>query len=239
MTSNDLNECDVAGDDSTCEGQSGLTIRFETKSSLTDGTFNFLDEVVGMPSYCYRKFVDDGANYYGRCLSWQAWQSEDVEDGRLKEKQHEAHTREMFVTVLEDEDNFIRLQLEGHATNAIVPQTDWIACQWAVEHLDAYDDPVDCAAGIDWKIEITIDRRSGKEVINVDGSHDGFPAYELDVNGKNIYNFDPYYPGQGFPKQSPLDLLPGIFGENMDVEFSVNCAEGLDTCERSFFNVEF
>ena len=57
---------------------------------------------------------------------------------------------------------------------------------------------------IDADITVEIRQEEGEEAkYRISGSHDGFPAYELYINGERVYEHDPREAGKG-----PLDLLP-------------------------------
>jgi len=57
---------------------------------------------------------------------------------------------------------------------------------------------------IDADITVEIRQEEGEEAkYRVSGSHDGFPAYELYINGERVYEHDPREAGKG-----PLALLP-------------------------------
>jgi hypothetical protein len=62
-------------------------------------------------------------------------------------------------------------------------------------------------AGIDWDVTIAINTAGPKPVWGLVGGHDGFPAYELYVNGHAIYHYDPGPPPYGVDELARL-LLP-------------------------------
>lgn len=57
-------------------------------------------------------------------------------------------------------------------------------------------------------LKVTIDKASG--TYSIEGIHDGFPAYEIYINGKRVYQHDPLATGEG---------LWSLFG---DGEYEVN-----------------
>ena len=62
--------------------------------------------------------------------------------------------------------------------------------------------------GISYSITITIDKTLG--TYSITGTHDGFPAYEIYINGKRVYQHDPLATGDGL----------GSLG--LDEEYDVN-----------------
>ena len=83
--------------------------------------------------------------------------------------------------------NYVSVFFGGHAT---APTTDTV-------------EPV--APAIDWEIyvKLKIDILTKKPEMRISATHDGFPAYELYLNGKLIYSYDPVLAGA-----SPLNLFP-------------------------------
>ena len=67
---------------------------------------------------------------------------------------------------------------------------------------------VDDSPPIDYNIKITIDKAAG--TYSIEGIHDGFPAYEIYINGKRVYQHDPLATGEG---------LGSLFG---DGEYEIN-----------------
>ena len=55
---------------------------------------------------------------------------------------------------------------------------------------------------IDYYIMITIDRYAN--TYSISGSHDGFPAYEIYINGTRVYEHDPLATGDGLGSLTPL-----------------------------------
>ncbi len=56
-------------------------------------------------------------------------------------------------------------------------------------------------AAIDYEITITIDREANTYCI--EGSHDGFLAYEIYINGTRVFEHDPLAPGEGLGALGP------------------------------------
>jgi hypothetical protein len=54
---------------------------------------------------------------------------------------------------------------------------------------------------ISYTINITIDKAVG--TYSIEGSHDGFPAYEIYINGKRVYQYDPLATGDGLGSLFP------------------------------------
>jgi len=60
---------------------------------------------------------------------------------------------------------------------------------------------VTSAPAISYTITITIDKTAG--TYSIEGSHDGFPAYEIYINGKRVYQHDPLATGDGLGSLFP------------------------------------
>lgn len=60
---------------------------------------------------------------------------------------------------------------------------------------EASDPLISGAPAIDYTITITIDKAAG--TYSIQGSHDGYPAYEIYINGKRVYEHDPLATGDG------------------------------------------
>lgn len=58
---------------------------------------------------------------------------------------------------------------------------------------------------------------SGQVISSVKGQHDAFPAYELYVQKRLVYSFDPASVGT-----TPGDLLPAPFGKTVHVDTPVS-----------------
>ncbi|WP_157202858.1 hypothetical protein [Calidithermus chliarophilus] len=65
---------------------------------------------------------------------------------------------------------------------------------------------------IDYRVTFNL---SGGKVNNIDVFHDGFPGYELRVNGQHTYGYSPATPGD---REGPFQLFGGL-----DVHKRINC----------------
>jgi hypothetical protein len=58
--------------------------------------------------------------------------------------------------------------------------------------------------GITWDITLDIDTSKFFPVVTYQGTHDGFPAYELYINNKELYTYNPGFPPYNFFHLSKL-----------------------------------
>jgi hypothetical protein len=58
--------------------------------------------------------------------------------------------------------------------------------------------------GISWDITLDIDTSGSFPVVRYQGTHDGFPAYELYINNKELYTYNPGLPPYNFFHLSKL-----------------------------------
>jgi hypothetical protein len=63
--------------------------------------------------------------------------------------------------------------------------------------------PLVTSPAISSDINVFIRKQNGVAQYRVEGSHDGFPAYELYINGTRVYEFDPKA-----RNQTPISLAP-------------------------------
>lgn len=79
----------------------------------------------------------------------------------------------------------------------VAPKKFTIKCRCEANNPLVSDSPA-----IDYDIDVTIDRSAG--TYSIVGIHDGFPAYEIYINGKRVYQHDPLATGEG---------LDSLFGD--------------------------
>jgi hypothetical protein len=77
--------------------------------------------------------------------------------------------------------------------------------------------PLLIAPAIDWDLNLTIDTSGSKPHWTLTGAHDGFPAYEVYVNGQTIYTYSPgpgpYGFGDILKLFPPLDVSVNTSGD--------------------------
>ena len=92
-----------------------------------------------------------------------------LHDCHLLDNVASASTSNMHVDVTRVNAHQVSVHLHGGAANPLVP----------------------AAPAIDWDLTVTIDTSGAKPHWTIKGSHDGFPAYEVYVNGQTIYTYTP------------------------------------------------
>jgi hypothetical protein len=190
--------------------ESGVTARFDTKSSLSESM------------NCYRKFCPECSRYLGiidikvegKCITDEArndtnYQNADLgedtgqDDDFLKEAAGKADVDSIKSKVVEVRKKYVKVFMEGDPGNAIVKWSP----DWGVPK-------------ITWNINVAIEEMAGGFVrVTADGEHDGFPGYELSVRKPGekeyqlIYSYDPI-PNGGNPHNlaAPMDvdILPAV-----------------------------
>ena len=71
--------------------------------------------------------------------------------------------------------------------------------------------PSEVLGAIDWDFAMTLDASADPVQWTLNGAHDGFPAYEIYVNGETVYQYDPGVPPYEFSRHvrkllPPLDV---------------------------------
>lgn len=69
--------------------------------------------------------------------------------------------------------------------------------------------PARVLGAIDWDLTVTVEKRGEQAYYTVSGAHDGFPAWELYINGAAIYLMDPGTPPYRFSRHT-RKLLPPL-----------------------------
>lgn len=143
----------------------------------------------------------------------EAYAPNAVADGKLDESDddgvlgdcHLLHLRDqasnenMHITVNKISDNTVVVNMHGGAGLPFKPKH--------------FGSP---APEINWEYTITIDTSGEHPTCRIEGQHDGFPAYEVYINGKRIYEYWPGDPPYGFGHVRAL--FPP-----MDIEFQRTC----------------
>jgi hypothetical protein len=124
-------------------------------------------------------------------------------DCRLFEYASKASEKDMHIDIsrLEASTERVKVYLHGSAgQTAFVPSAD-----------------------ISWHLTLVIDTRGSRPSCSLSGTHDGFPAYELYVNGKRIYT---YWPGN--PPYTVGDLKQLAPPEEEEVPDNYDCTGRLN-----------
>lgn len=69
--------------------------------------------------------------------------------------------------------------------------------------------PARVLGALDWDLTVTIEKRGEQAFYTVSGAHDGFPAWELYINGSPVYEMDPGPPPYRFGRDL-RKLLPPL-----------------------------
>ncbi|WP_221774377.1 DUF3238 domain-containing protein, partial [Puniceicoccus vermicola] len=88
-------------------------------------------------------------------------------------------------------------------TDAWIESPNWISDR-SIEltcKLDSANPLVSGAPSINYTLKVTIDRNNN--TYTLEGTHDGFPAYEVYINGSRVYEHDPLETGEGIGSLFP------------------------------------
>lgn len=122
------------------------------------------------------------------------------DDCILFHKAHRAETDLMDVTVTRTGPKSLQARFKGTLDSPLVG-------------------PAEVLGAIDWDFTLTLDITTEPGIWTLSGAHDGFPAYEIYVNGAPLYRHDPGTPPYEFAKDTrkllpPLDIgIAEISGE--------------------------
>jgi hypothetical protein len=97
-------------------------------------------------------------------------------DCKLLHAEGTASTSDMHIDVTRIDEKKVQVHLHGGAGNPLVFG----------------------APDIDWDFSLEIDVSGSSPTWTLTGDHDGFPAYEIYINGKTIYTYSPGTPPFGF-----------------------------------------
>lgn len=119
-------------------------------------------------------------------------------DCHLLENRRAADTSDMRIDVTRINAYQVSVHLHGNAANPLVVGAQILA-------------------PIDWDLTINIDTASPIPLWTLSGTHDGFPAYEIYINGTPIYTYDPgpapYTVRQVVRLLPPMDVaIPPAYG---------------------------
>ncbi len=111
-------------------------------------------------------------------------------DCRLFHKAHLAETDLMTVDVARTGPKSLEIRLQGTLHNPLVG-------------------PAEVLGAIDWDFTLALDASVEPAQWTLNGAHDGFPAYEIYVNGQAVYQHDPGPPPYEFSRHM-RKLLPPL-----------------------------
>ncbi len=111
-------------------------------------------------------------------------------DCKLFHQAHLAETDLMDVTVTRTGPKILQIRFSGTLDSPMVG-------------------PAQVLGAIDWDFTLTLDTSTEPGVWALSGAHDGFPAYEIYINGAAVYQYDPGAPPYEFAKDM-RKLLPPL-----------------------------
>ena len=106
-----------------------------------------------------------------------------LDDCHFLQETGRASTEGMHIDVTREGDHKVRAHLYGGAGNPLLPSPD-----------------------IDWDFTITIDSSGQQTTWALQGKHDGFPGYEIYINGQQIYGRIPGSPEELNSLFPPMDI---------------------------------
>ena len=114
------------------------------------------------------------------------------DDCRLFHRAHLAETDHMNVSVTRTGPKSVLIRLSGTLDSPLAG-------------------PAEVLGAIDWDFTLTLDNSAEPGVWTLSGAHDGFPAYEIYINGQPVYQHDPGPAPYDFAKDvrkllPPLDI---------------------------------
>jgi hypothetical protein len=114
------------------------------------------------------------------------------DDCKLFHRAHLAETDRMDVSVTRTSPKTLQIRFSGTLDSPLVG-------------------PAQVLGAIDWDFTLTLDKTFETGVWTLSGAHDGFPAYEIYVDGQPVYRHDPGAPPYDFARDvrkllPPLDV---------------------------------